>query len=83
MAQRRANYETDCTACMTYIAQDDPVWFDAMGRPLCRKCADKQDRICPRCEGTKLPTSDVCANCNKKRGFTSALGFGGIGGGDR
>jgi len=74
MSQKLANHETDCTACMIYIAQDDPIWFDAQGRPLCRACANKQDRICPRCEGTKMPHSDVCAACNKKRGFTTPFG---------
>ncbi len=70
MSQKLAAYDTDCTECMTFIAQDDPVWFDGNGKPLDRKCADKQDRICPRCEGSKLPSNEVCVKCSKKRGFT-------------
>ncbi len=71
MSRKLANYETDCGECMTYIAVDDPIWFGQDRQKLCRKCADKQDRVCPRCEGSKLPSSDVCANCNSKRGFVS------------
>ena len=45
---------TDCQECMSYIAQDDPIWFGTDGEKLSRQCAAKQDRICPECNGQAI-----------------------------
>jgi hypothetical protein len=73
MAQKLANYETDCQECMTYIAQDDPIWFGADGEKLCRNCATTAGRICPQCDGTKRPAFATCFDC-KQRALI-AMGF--------
>lgn len=77
MTRKLANYEADCDECMTYIAQDDPIWFGADGEKLCRGCASKQGRICPTCDGGKRPGFEVCYEC-KQQGKSGGFKVGGM-----
>jgi predicted amidophosphoribosyltransferase len=73
---RRANYETDCDECMTYIAQDDPIYFGSDGEKLCPACAKKLGRICPQCNGQKKPEFDLCWECGRKAKGTIKVSSG-------
>jgi hypothetical protein len=66
MAQKYANYETDCGECYRYIAQDDPIWFDSNARKLCTTCAAKAGIICPKCNSSKKPQFEWCYECHAK-----------------